>query len=159
MATKKVSTLIAAVEPIADSHGFELVDIEIIAQGSSPIIRVYIDRAQGLDIDSIAAANVWIGAEIEKIDPFSGTYTLEVSSPGIDRPLRIPEHFIRYAGETVVLQTELLEGRRKWTGTLMGMDGDDVLVEVDGRIESLAFSAIKKARIKGRIDFKVRKDA
>ncbi|NLG11274.1 MAG: ribosome maturation factor RimP [Coriobacteriaceae bacterium] len=159
MATKKVQTLIEALEPIADSHDFELVDIEVIAQGSSPIIRVYIDRAKGLDIDSITAANVWIGEEIERIDPFSGTYTLEVSSPGIDRPLRIPEHFNRYAGEMAILQTELLEGRRKWTGTLRGMDGDDVLVEVDGRIERLAFSAIKKARIKGRIDFKVRKDA
>ncbi len=158
MGTKKVETLITALEPVADSHGFELVDVEVIAQGSAPTIRVYIDKAEGLDIDSIAAANAWIGAEIERIDPFSGTYILEVSSPGIDRPLRKPEHFMRYIGESVILQTNPLDGRRKWTGTLGGMDGDDVLLEVDGRTERLAFSAIRKARIKGSVDFKGRKD-
>ena len=79
---------------------------------------------------------------------------LEVSSPGIDRPLRTPAHFARFAGEVAVIATKApIDGRSKWTGKLAGMEGDDVLLEVDGIVEHIAITEIKRARLKGSIDF------
>ncbi len=91
---------------------------------------------------------------MDELDPFPGAYTLEVSSPGIDRPLRTPEHFQRFAGEKVQLTlTEPYQGGAKWTGKLCGMRDEDVLVEVDGIQEALPYAHIKKAHIIGTIDF------
>jgi ribosome maturation factor RimP len=146
--------LVEALEPVAISHGYELVDVEVVGQGSAAIVRVYLDQPNGLDIDSLAEANAWVGTEVERINPFPGSYTLEVSSPGIDRPLRTREHFRRFVGETVALQGEPVDGRAKWTGILQGMDGDTVLLEVDGQTVRLDFPWIRKAHVKGRVDFK-----
>ena len=94
------------------------------------------------------------GDIMDEIDPFPGAYTLEVSSPGIDRPLRTREHFERFAGETaIVVLRGPYEGRAKWTGKLVGFDEGDVLLEVDGIVEHLPYDDIKKANIRGTFDF------
>ena len=86
-------------EPRAASEGVEVVTVEIVGSRKAPTIRVYLDTAKGISFDEITAAQVWVNEIMDEIDPFPGAYTLEVSSPGIDRPLRTPEHFERFAGD------------------------------------------------------------
>ena len=88
-------------------------------------------------------------------DPFPGAYMLEVSSPGIDRPLRTPEHFARFAGETVTVKTTgPIDGRSSFTGELLGFEDGCVIVAADGADTfRIPYDNIKKARVKGTIDF------
>ena len=158
MRTKKVLDLIEKLEPVACKEGFELVDLEINGQQKSPVICVYLDKEGGISLDDIAAANFWVGAAIEKLDPFAGAYILEVSSPGIDRPLRTKEHFERFLDSKVVLKTKEFDRRSKWTGVLKGVKEDFVLLEVEKGLVSLPFDSIKVAHVVGTIDFNGRKD-
>ncbi|MDR0347728.1 MAG: ribosome maturation factor RimP [Coriobacteriales bacterium] len=154
MRDEKRQRLIDTLEVAATDHGFELVDVEFAGTGRARVIRVFLDRSGGLGIDDLAQANQWVDEVIGDNEPWAGPYTLEVSSPGIDRPLRTLEHFARFVGEEAKLATEPLDGRSNWTGTLVGVEGDTVLLTIDGEIRRVPRNAIKKARLKGRIDFK-----
>ncbi|MDR0347475.1 MAG: ribosome maturation factor RimP [Coriobacteriales bacterium] len=145
--------LLAALEAAAAQHGFELVDVELVGAGRARVIRVLLDKEGGFGIDDLASANPWIDAIIEENEPFTGSYTLEVSSPGIDRPLRTLEHFARFTNEEAKLNTEPIDGRGAWTGVLAGVENDTVLLTVDGETRRIPHSMIKKARLKGRVDF------
>lgn len=154
MVTHKEQSLIDALESKADARSVEIVTVEVVGAKKAPTIRVYIDSAGGISFDELSSAQSWINDVMDEIDPFPGAYTLEVSSPGIDRPLRTLEHFARFAGETALIQmVSPVEGRSKWTGTLLGVDGDTVLLEVDGITHALDFAQIKRAHIKGTVDF------
>ena len=107
-----------------------------------------------MSFDELASAQVWINRIMDEIDPFPGAYMLEVSSPGIDRPLRTKEHFTRFSGEQVVVKTSSpIDGRSSFTGMLEGMEGDDVLVEIDGSRIAIDYSLIKRAHVVGAVDF------
>lgn len=154
MLTAKEQSLLAALEPRAAEEGIEIVTVEVVGAKKAPTIRVYIDTPEGVSFDQLASSQRWINDIMDEIDPFPGAYMLEVSSPGIDRPLRTPAHFARFAGEVAVIATKTpIDGRSKWTGKLAGMEGDDVLLEVDGIVEHIAITEIKRARLKGSIDF------
>jgi ribosome maturation factor RimP len=140
-------------EEAAITHGFELVDVELSGTKAARVIRVFLDRASGLTIDDLASANSWVDAVIEENEPYSGAYTLEVSSPGIDRPLRTLEHFARFAGEEVRLVSEPVDGRSKWTAVLAGVENDDIVLTVDGATVRVPYAKVKKAHVKGRIEF------
>ena len=153
-ATDIARTLTELLEPLAGSHGFELVAVEQTGGRRSPIIRVLLDREDGLDLDAICSANRWVSDAIDSANPVMGPYTLEVSSPGVDRPLRTREHYQRFAGETVTLKTKPHGGSRStWTGMLRGIDGDDVILEVEGETVRIPFDSVQKARLKGVISF------
>ena len=155
MLSAKEKGLLAELEPLAEENGIEIVTIEIVGARKAPTIRVYIDTPQGVSFDELAAAQSWINDRMDEIDPFPGAYTLEVSSPGIDRPLRTPEHFERFAGETVhVVCEKPIEGRGKYTGQLVGFKDEAVVVDVDGAQVSIPLSNVKKAQLKGQISFK-----
>jgi ribosome maturation factor RimP len=151
---KKEQALIDALEQVAAENGYELIDVELAGTAKARIIRVFIDKHEGLNIDDIAAANSWIDATVEANEPFPGTYALEVSSPGIDRPLRKLEHFARFIGEETKIQTEALEGRSNWTGTIAGVEEDTILLASSGETYRIPHDKIKKAQLKGKIDFK-----
>jgi len=141
-------------EPVAQSRGFELVAVEQAGGRKSPVIRVLLDREGGVDLDAICSANQWVTEVIDASDPMSGPYTLEVSSPGIDRPLRTREHFARFAGETVTVKTKPHTGARSaWTGILRGIEGDDVVLELEDEVVRVPFESVQKARLKGVISF------
>lgn len=155
MLTAKEKSLLEALEPRAQQEGVEIVTIEITGAKKSPTIRVYVDSPEGASFDVLASTQAWVNDIMDEIDPFPGAYTLEVSSPGIDRPLRTVEHFERFVGDTAVVKMSSAEsGRSNWTGVLAGVEDECVLLEVDGERVSLPLSNIKKAHIKGVIEFK-----
>lgn len=152
--TDLTSQLTQLLEPLAESRGFELVAVEQSGGRHTPVIRVLIDREGGVNLDAILEANQWVGEALEEADPVSGPYTLEVSSPGVDRPLRKLSDFVRFAGETVNLKVRPSTGTRSaWTGVIAGVDGDSVLIEVDGENVSIPFGDVLKARLKGVVSF------
>lgn len=154
MLTAKEASLLAALEPRAQECGVEIVTVEVVGAKKAPTIRVYIDTADGVSFDELSAAQAWINEIMDDIDPFPGAYTLEVSSPGIDRPLRTLDHFRRFAGEQASVQTsQPIEGRSRWTGALSGVEGDLVLIEVDGETFKVPIDSMKRARLKGTVDF------
>lgn len=143
----------ALLTPIAEREGFELVAVETAGATKRPVVRVYLDREGGIDIDAIVAANRWVSEALDAEDPVSGPYELEVSSPGIDRPLRKIADFERFAGGKAVVKTTPLEGRSTFTGTISGTDGDVVLLDADGQTFRIPVAAISKAHLKGDVDF------
>lgn len=154
MLSKKEQQLLDALVPRARQEGVEIVTLEVAGAKKAPTIRVYIDTEDGVSFDELSAAQAWINDLMDEIDPFPGAYMLEVSSPGIDRPLRTLEHFARFAGEQAVVKTvSAVDGRSSFTGTLAGTDGDDVLLDVDGATVRVAHANIKRAHVKGTIDF------
>ncbi len=154
MLSAKERKLLEALEPLASEHNLEIVTVEVVGSRKAPTIRVYLDCEGGIGFDELAASQKWVGQLMDEIDPFPGAYTLEVSSPGIDRPLRTPQHFERFAGEKVqITLTQPFEGRTKWTGILNGMKQGAVLVQVEEQEFALPYEQIKKAHVIGTIDF------
>lgn len=154
MLSAKEQQLLDALEPRAAREGVEVVTIEVVGAKKAPTIRVYIDTEEGVSFDELSAAQSWINDIMDELDPFPGAYMLEVSSPGIDRPLRTLEHFARFAGETAVIKMSSAEtGRSNWTGKLVGVEDGLVLLEVDGETVKLPIDNIKRAHMKGVIDF------
>lgn len=144
-------------EPLAEANGFELVAVEQAGGRKTPVIRVLLDREGGVNLDAIVEANHWVSEALDEADPVQAHYTLEVSSPGVDRPLRTREHFQRFAGQTATVKARATaEQRGAWTGTLVGMEGDLVVMDVDGQRVEIPFENIQKARLKGVVDFKER---
>ena len=114
---------------------------------------MYIDTPDGVSFDELSSAQAWINDLMDELDPFPGAYTLEVSSPGIDRPLRTAEHFARFVGDTAVLKTQPVDGRGSWTGAIASVEGDVVVLDVDGAEARIPMDTIKRAHLKGTIDF------
>ena len=155
MLTAKEQQLLDALAPRAEQEGVEIVTVEVAGAKKAPTIRVYIDTPDGVSFDELSSAQAWINDLMDELDPFPGAYTLEVSSPGIDRPLRTPEHFARFAGETVTVKTTgPIDGRSSFTGELLGFEDGCVMVAADGAgTFRIPYDNIKKARVKGTIDF------
>lgn len=157
MLSNKEASLLAALEPRAEQEGIEIVTVEVVGSRKSPTIRVYLDTPEGIAFDQIASAQAWVNEIMDELDPFPGAYMLEVSSPGIDRPLRTPEHFERFAGDEVYIMTKApIDGRSRFNATLKGYDreADAVLVDADGTEFAIPYADMKKAHVKGVINFK-----
>jgi ribosome maturation factor RimP len=135
-------------EPGVSAMGFELVDVEMAGSHHSPTLRVYIDGPRGVNVDDCARVSRQLSALLDVEDPLPGQYTLEVSSPGLDRPLVKPEDFRRFVGETVkVKMQQPVLGRRNFSGRLVEVAADHVVVEVDKEIFNLAFDDMERARL------------
>ena len=145
--------LLDALAPRAEQEGVEIVTVEVAGAKKAPTIRVYIDTPDGVSFDELSSAQAWINDLMDELDPFPGAYTLEVSSPGIDRPLRTAEHFARFVGDTAVLKTQPVDGRGSWTGAIASVEGDVVVLDVDGAEARIPMDTIKRAHLKGTIDF------
>ena len=154
MLSGKERQLLDALSPRAEAEGVEIVTVEIVGAKKAPTIRVFIDTPGGVGFDELASAQAWINAIMDELDPFPGAYSLEVSSPGIDRPLRTLEHFARFAGQTAVVKTSRpLDGRTSFAGAIVSAEGDEVVLDVDGEHVAIPFDGIKRAHLKGAIDF------
>ncbi len=154
MLTNRERMLLEALSPAAAENDIELVAVEIVGSKKAPTIRVYLDAEGGVSFDVLASAHTWINDILDEIDPFPGAYTLEVSSPGIDRPLYTEEHFARFIGKRAIVRTkEPLEGRSTWTGNIASVEHGVVVIEADDARVAIPLEAMKKANLKGTIDF------
>ncbi|MGN0055103.1 MAG: ribosome maturation factor RimP [Atopobiaceae bacterium] len=149
--------LLATLEEQAAQHDIDIVDVEVVGAKSSPVVRVRIDHADesapGISLDEVTAQTQWISEALDAADPFPGAYTLEVSSPGLARPLRRPHDFERFAGQDVSLSVRSEEGRHHVTGRLDGYrDGKVVVTSQDGTHE-YPLDQINSCNIKPKLDF------
>jgi ribosome maturation factor RimP len=145
-ATEKVATLI---EPSLEAMGYELVRV-MVSGRVRPTLQVMVERADRapMTVDNCAEISRAVSAILDVEDPFPGTYQLEVTSPGIDRPLVKAADFGRFAGFEARLEThEAIDGRRRFKGRLLGLDGDRVRLGQEGEERLLPLAAIKKAKL------------
>ena len=151
MATKE-QQMEAMLAPTVEALGFDLWGLEYLSQGRHSLLRVYIEHENGISVDDCAAVSEQVSAVLDVEDPITGEYTLEVSSPGMDRLLFKLEQFTAYEGEEIDIRLRsAFEGRRKFRGILKGIEGEDVVVHVDDHEYLLPHSAIEKARVQPRI--------
>ena len=145
--------LTGLLEAEATANGLELVAVEVAGAGNAPLVRVFVDREAGIGIDDLVSANGWIQPVLDDVDELGEDYTLEVSSPGVDRPLRSMRDFERFAGaEAKITTSRLVEGRKNFTGKLSGVEGVDVLIDVDKTTFRVPHDAVSKARLKVDLD-------
>jgi ribosome maturation factor RimP len=143
----------ALLEPTVEAMGFELWGVEYLSQGRHSVLRLYIEAEQGISVDDCAAVSGQVGSVLDVEDPIAGEYTLEVSSPGMDRLLFKLDQYPAYLGEYLELRLRTpFEGRRKYKGLLNGIEGEDVVIQVDDHEYLLPFSAIDRARVQPRFE-------
>lgn len=136
------------IETPIESLGYELVGIEYVKNGQHTVLRIYIDAEQGIGIEDCERVSHQISGILEVEDPISSAYSLEVSSPGFDRPLFKQRDFERFTGSEAKLSMRLpIQGRRNFKGLLHGFSDGDILIEVDGEIYELPLSKLAKARL------------
>ena len=136
------------VESVTSTLGYELVKIDYVPQRKNSILRIYIDSETGIKLEDCEKVSRQLSAVLEIEDPIAGSYTLEVSSPGIDRPLVKPEHFERFCGQRVKVSTNnLYLGRKRFTGQLTEVNDAGIVVEVDGEAYDLPFDDINNAKL------------
>ena len=132
--------LMRLLEPLIEAQQLELVDIEYANSSGGGVLRIFVDTRAG----EAAVSEV-----LEAQDPIKGHYTLEVSSPGFDRILRTRAHFERFLGKRIVAELKLpLEGRRRFVGVLQSLDGESIVIDVDGKVFNLPLERIQKARVR-----------
>lgn len=140
--------LIKLIEPAIDGLGYELSDLELNVGGKDGILRLFIDRLDGVDLEDCEAVSRQVSALLDVEDPLPGHYVLEVSSPGLDRKLTKPAHFQRFMGEDVRIKLRFpLAGRRNFRGALKSADDENIEVEVDGESHRLPMATIESARL------------
>ena len=144
--------IIAALEAEAQEHGIDIVDVEVVGATKNPCVRVRIDHADEqaptITLDEVTAETGWISDAIDELDPFPAAFTLEVSSPGLDRPLRRERDFVRFAGSDVSLSTTAAKGRRKFSGRLEGVEDGRVVLTCDAERVEVPLDEVKKCKVK-----------
>jgi len=145
---RDLSNLWSLFEPVVSGMGYELIEIEHFPNPKHGILRLYIDAQAGVTIEDCSSVSRQISALIDVEDPVRGQFTLEVSSPGMDRPLKRLKDFQRFIGEMVKIKTSMpLDGQRNFKGRLLGADNLSVVIETDTEELTLPMAAIDKARL------------
>jgi len=135
-------------EPVAESYGLELVQVQYRRENHGWVLRILVDRPGGVSVDECGSFSREISDLLDVEELIESSYNLEVSSPGLDRPLIKPEDFERFAGREITLKTASpVEGRRNFKGILEGIKDEVVLMESDGRKFELDWSLVIKANL------------
>ena len=150
----KARDIAAMLAPTVRSLGLELLGIEYLPAPGGATVRLYIDvpaaqaAERAVGIEDCEAVSREVSAQLDVEDPISGNYTLEVSSPGVDRPLFEAAQFARFAGEQAKVALKLpQDGRRRLTGRIVSVEGDTIQFDVDGSVITVALDNIEKARL------------
>ena len=145
---KQNQVLVDLLGPLIRAMGYEMLGIEQLAQGRHSIIRIYIDGAAGITLSDCERVSVQATGVLDVEDPVRGSYNLEVSSPGLDRPLFTLEHFQRHLGSEARVQLRSkLEGRRKLSGRIEAVDAETVVIRVEDMDYRVPAELIEKARL------------
>ncbi len=136
-------------EPAVVAVGCELVGIEYLPNGKQSLLRVYIDKSEGVTVEDCSAVSYQVSGLLDVEDPLPGHYTLEVSSPGLDRPLFQAQDFERFAGQKVKIRMRFpIEGQRNFRGLLQGLQEQQVVIqEQDGKRVDLPLDQVEQARL------------
>jgi len=135
-------------EPVAEGLGYQLVGVEYLPQGRHSLIRIYIDHENGISVEDCEKVSRQVSAVMDVEDPISGQYTLEVSSPGLDRPLFTAPQFEQFLGNvSSVRMKSPIDGRRKFQGTIKGVDGNIVTLAMDDKDVQLPVDDMEKANL------------
>ena len=154
--------------PFLEREGFELVEAQYRRESNGWVLRLFVDRSpeqpsgdasgaraagSGVTLDDCVEVSRSVGRllEVEEVPP--GNYILEVSSPGLDRPLNRPDHFKRFAGKKIKILYTDPEGRRKITGRLLGFENDVIRIEVDGREVTVSYHQAQKVNLVPEVDW------
>ena len=147
------------VRPVLEQAGLELVGCELVREQGGWILRVFIDKEGGVIVDDCATASRAISGVLDVDDVVPARYNLEVSSPGLNRPLSRPEDFDKFKGQKIKLRTtEPIDGRGNYHGVLLGMRGNDILVNVDGTEYAVPMEKLQKARLAYEFPHKNKKE-
>ncbi len=135
-------------EPAIERLGFELTDLEVRIGGKGGLVRITIDKPEGIELTDCEMVSHAVSALLDVEDPVQGEYNLEVSSPGLDRKLTKVEHFQRFEGEILKVTMRFpIAGRRRFRGKLLSSDDENIVVEVDGESHSLPLATLDTARL------------
>lgn len=135
------------ISPPVQSMGYELLGVELNV-GRVSTLRVYIDSEQGITVDDCVEVSRQVGSVLDVEDPISMAYNLEVSSPGLDRPLFTPEHYRRFIGKEVqLILRQSMQRRRKWRGIIQNVDEETVSLMVEDNIHNFVLNNIQKANL------------
>jgi ribosome maturation factor RimP len=139
---------------VTADRGFELVDVELKRSAGGQLLRLYVDRPGGIGLDELQSVSEEVSAILDAEDPIEGHYTLEVSSPGLDRPLRGEADYKRFVGRLARLSSyEPVEGRRHWTGRIVACDDGIVTLELDGENASARVPLAKVSHGRLEVEF------
>lgn len=146
---RTADTLVELVRSGVEPLGYELVGVEYLTgQPGGNLLRVYIDRESGIDVDDCAKVSRQVSGLLDVEDPIKENYLLEVSSPGLDRPLFNREHYQRFVGSKIKVRMAAPQGgRSRYTGRLLGVEGEMIQLEVDGQKLELLLADVEKARL------------
>ncbi|MGV6825617.1 MAG: ribosome maturation factor RimP [bacterium] len=146
---RAADSLANLIRGVVEPMGYELLGAEFgTGEGRSQLLRVYIDKESGILLEDCEAVSRQLGSVLDVEDPISGDYSLEISSPGMDRPLFEPEHFEQFLGEMAKIKlSRSLVGRRSYKGYIRGVEDGNVLIEVDNEVHHLAIDDIDTARL------------
>ena len=137
--------------PLAAQEGLELIDVELGGPGGRQTLRLFIDKPGGVSLDDCTSVSRAVSAALDVEDPIEGAYDLEVSSPGLDRPLRTPEHFQKFAGQRVRVKTfgplPECENRKTFIGILQSYDNGEIVLDVDGKVFRVPHAQVSKANV------------
>ena len=142
--------LTAMLQPVIAGLGYDLWELEFLPGRGNALLRIFIDTEahEGITVEDCERASRAVSDTLDSADPIPGNYTLEVSSPGVERPLRVARHFAPYAGEQVFVEmVHPVEERRRFKGRLVAAGDDTIEVEVDGRLYRLPIVGIRKAHL------------
>lgn len=147
--------LLKLIRPVVEGLGFEFVGADFTGRPGQGVLRVFIDVEKGIDVDDCAAVSRQLSSLLDVEDPIPGNYQLEVSSPGLERPLYTLEHFERFKEQLVVVKLSFpLQERRNIKGMLLGTEGDNVVVKMEGEVLNIPFQMIMKAHLAPETSFK-----
>ena len=145
--TGKVERIWAVIEPYVAAEGIELDDLEIVGKSPGVVVRVTLDSEGGMGVDQLAEVSRRLSRLLDDEDPISSSYTLEVSSPGLERKLRRPRHYAKSVGRDLKVKTRSdVAGSTSHRGILVSADEDRFVIEVDGEPRDIAYGDVVTAR-------------
>ena len=148
MGMDRLEQVRAIAERVAESEGVELVDVELHGRGPGLVVRIYLDRPGGITHNDCQRVSQQVGTILDVEDVMEARYTLEVSSPGLDRRLIKSSDYQRFAGHNIKLLLKMpRDGKRRFQGRLMGMEGSAVRVETEGQVVEIQPEEIEKANL------------